>query len=238
MRVILLLLAILAACFLAYVFIRARAGSRSTPKPYNDVRGDVINRVTSEDGLLPPPTRPDGLDMRLPASDLHAFKALWPPTESNRKEYFAQYSKITESIDRELSAISPDYPWIDLLPPRRQLVYIVDRFEAEVNNGGFDQFFLNTSGDAAALLPDALRTLNLPELASMAERANAQFPDGPSRDRSERLTQMDNLPESASEVWNELSAAFYDLDIPFGGIGEHFGGKYILDHPEDFFLPR
>ncbi len=72
----------------------------------------------------------------------------------------------------------------------------------------------------------------------MVERANAQFPGGPSRDRFDRLTQMDALPDSAREVWSELDSAFYDLDIPFGGIGEHFGSKYIHDHLYDFTLPR
>jgi Domain of unknown function (DUF4375) len=82
--------------------------------------------------------------------------------------------------------------------------------EAEVNNGGFDQFFFNSSGDEAAETPDALDTIGAHQAAELARRANSVFPDGgPSKDRQARQAQLDSL-DSANESLSELDAEFYE----------------------------
>src|SRR5579859_8159091 len=43
--------------------------------------------------------------------------------------------------------------------------------ESEVNNGGFSQYFLNSSAETAAFIPDALETVGAPKTAEICRRA-------------------------------------------------------------------
>ena len=51
--------------------------------------------------------------------------------------------------------------------------------EAEVNNGGFSQFFLNDSSETAGFVVEALETIGAPKTADICRRAiKAAFPGG------------------------------------------------------------
>src|SRR5258708_4119290 len=51
--------------------------------------------------------------------------------------------------------------------------------ESEVNNGGFAQYFLNSSAETAAFVGEALDTIGAPKTADICRRAiNHAFPDG------------------------------------------------------------
>ncbi len=51
--------------------------------------------------------------------------------------------------------------------------------ESEVNNGGFAQYFLNSSAETAAFVADALETIGAPSTADICRRAiRSAFPDG------------------------------------------------------------
>jgi len=80
----------------------------------------------------------------------------------------------------------------------------------EVNNGGFDQFYFNSSGDIAWDTPRALEAMGAMKTANLARQANAMFGDeGPSADRAKRWKQMDALPEAAKKRWDELDTEFF-----------------------------
>jgi len=84
--------------------------------------------------------------------------------------------------------------------------------EADVNNGGFDQYYFNGAGDQAFFAPEALRAIGAYRMASIVERANAIFgPDGPSRKRTPRQSQRSlAAPDDAPGPWDELDREFYD----------------------------
>lgn len=72
-------------------------------------------------------------------------------------------------------------PFDELTVPERVFV-AVWALEADVNNGGFDQYYLNSAGDHAWFAPAALRTIGAERTAAIVEQANAEFgPDGPPR---------------------------------------------------------
>jgi hypothetical protein len=50
-------------------------------------------------------------------------------------------------------------------------VLAVEALEREVNNGGFSQFFLNSSGEFAAIIEEALRAIDCPKTADIARDA-------------------------------------------------------------------
>jgi hypothetical protein len=55
----------------------------------------------------------------------------------------------------------------------------VYELEAEVNHGGFEQFFSNSTGEMWDALEPALLTIGAPKMAKLAAAAVALFPGGP-----------------------------------------------------------
>jgi len=105
--------------------------------------------------------------------------------------------------------------------------------EAEVNNGGFSQFFDNSAGDHAAATPEALRRIGATGMADLVERAMAVFgASGPPADREERLEAMEDLPESEMEKWEDLEAAFSNLASPEAELR-----AFVEAHRSEFYAP-
>lgn len=51
--------------------------------------------------------------------------------------------------------------------------------ESEVNNGGFSQYFLNSTGDSTPFVVAALETIDAPKTADICKRAiETAFPNG------------------------------------------------------------
>lgn len=91
-----------------------------------------------------------------------------------------------------------------------QIFVCIWTFEAEVNNGGFDQYYFNSAGDLAFETLDALHTVGASTTASILHRGNKLFGDnGPSTDWTTRQHQLDALPESNQEMLDTLDEEFY-----------------------------
>lgn len=219
--------------------LRNRNTSPGAPKSYDEMRQQFFEEATrSSSRRGKPPARPANLDKRLPAAALAEMRRLYPPTKDTAHAFDECYSKVAQSIYAEMDAIDANEEWYELLSPARRAVVLADQLDGEVNNGGFDQYFLNSSGDGAALAPAALRLLGQEKVAQMVERANAQFPGGPPADRNLRLIQMKILPEQARQVWSALDDEFYKLDLPPGGLSAGVAAAYILKHESEFFQSR
>ncbi len=222
---------IIAVCTLLFLRARSKPSIKAADiKPYGDIRQDMFQHGDATETRGDPPRRPANLDKRLPASraaDLRFFhdKERW-------KTGFDAFNAVLDSILNELDSIDEGTRWFELLSPARRAVILSYNMESEVNNGGFDQFYLNSSGDGAAVTPEAFRLLGLEDLAVMVESANAQFPKGPSPARAARMAQMKDLPESASAAWSELNNQFYDHK---GKSPTDASLEFILQHPEEFF---
>ncbi len=99
----------------------------------------------------------------------------------------------------------------DALTPAERVFFCVWTLEAEVNNGGFSQFYLNSSGDIAADVPGALRAIGADHTASLVERANGLFgPDGPPAERDARQDRLEDLAESTEDDFEDLDQAFLE----------------------------
>lgn len=57
------------------------------------------------------------------------------------------------------------------LTSAERTVLIIEAMEREVGNGGFNQFFYNSSNEYAGELVAALRQIGIPDIADIAERA-------------------------------------------------------------------
>jgi hypothetical protein len=115
----------------------------------------------------------------------------------------------------------------------RQAIYIIWILEAEVNNGGYNQFYFNSSGQFYKQLPDALQLVGANQFANLTARANAVF-----ENENQKITQhQDGTLEGFSKSYddnplNKLDDEFYDLykteDL------QQIQIDYIRKHKADF----
>ena len=95
----------------------------------------------------------------------------------------------------------------------KKLFVYVQNLEREINNGGFNQYFFNSSGDYARETVQALKEIKANKTAPLLEKAIQQFPDSnfPS-DRTERQDIMEKIEDKADEVWDRLDNNFYKYE--------------------------
>ncbi len=103
--------------------------------------------------------------------------------------------------------------------------------EAEVNNGGFSQYFLNDSCETAVFVAKALDTIGAPRTADICRRAIATaFPAGlpptPEAISTAAADFSDEVLEQLGALDNEFFAYPHSLtDLLFA---------YLSKHPEEF----
>lgn len=57
----------------------------------------------------------------------------------------------------------------------KQSIYMIYILEAEVNNGGYNQFYFNSSGQFYKLLPDALKQIGADKFAELMHESNDAY---------------------------------------------------------------
>ncbi|MEP7376173.1 MAG: DUF4375 domain-containing protein [Chitinophagaceae bacterium] len=94
----------------------------------------------------------------------------------------------------------------------QQAIYIIWCLEAEINNGGYNQFYFNPSGQYGDLTPDALKLVGAAKFADLAERANEVY-----KKENEKITKhQDGSLEGFSKSYddnplNKFDDEFYEL---------------------------
>jgi hypothetical protein len=161
------------------------------------------------------------MDFRIPRSTVDGLddevdyfwaliEPLWPDT----------------SVEDELAHIA-------LATAGQRALYVVTLFFREVDNGGLDQFFHNSSGMYAAEVSKALHLLGATEHAAAFEKALKIFPDGHAPlDQDERQSLLDDTPVARRR------ALFEPLEEDLGS--EHsiwpYFQSYVDRHPREFFV--
>jgi hypothetical protein len=99
---------------------------------------------------------------------------------------------------------------LDSLSPQEQVFRAIWEVEAEVNNGGFDQYYFSASGDNARRAIPALEEIQAPRMADIVRRSMAIFgPSGPAPDRAQRQRQLDDLDADQVDAMDDRDAEFY-----------------------------
>lgn len=102
---------------------------------------------------------------------------------------------------------------MDLLSEQERVFYVVQQLEAEVNNGGFSQFFFNSSGDFSNELYDAFMAIGAVKTANICKKAVDAFSCPLPSDREEREVFLDNhLNGQADAILAECDAEFYKYE--------------------------
>jgi Domain of unknown function (DUF4375) len=112
-----------------------------------------------------------------------------------------------------------------------RFVAAVQGMSREVNNGGWDQFFRNSSGALAFDLQPALEAMGSKENLSIARRALERFGKPVSLEEEDRWEHLDRVRGDADDnPWEDLEDEFYenpeDLDAMML--------RYIAAHPAEF----
>ena len=107
---------------------------------------------------------------------------------------------------------------------KSKILDLVETLDAEVNNGGFHQFFSNSSGSRAAETISALDAIGASHTAEILKRACARFPGGmPPRAWEPRRRVLDKIAPSSS-TFDEETKAFYEYHDNLIAMAEAFGG--------------
>ena len=101
-------------------------------------------------------------------------------------------------------------PYPELSPEERVFLHVWE-LEAEVNNGGFDQYFINSSGDHAAEVVGSLEAIGAVQAAAIAKKAiSVAFGNSPPpEDEEARDSAMRALPEEKLEQLSACDNEFY-----------------------------
>lgn len=129
-----------------------------------------------------------------------------------------------ESFD----AVSEKYELagFDGLNEKEQAIYTIWWLEAEVNNGGFHQYFWNSAGDHADVALKSLNDIGATKTASLLEKAidiafDGQLPES----RAERQDQLEIDEDSKVDALGDLDSEFYKYSENFYKMLDSYAGK-------------
>jgi hypothetical protein len=112
----------------------------------------------------------------------------------------------------------------------RKILFIIEELEREVNNGGFNQFFFNSSGDYIMETLNALEIIQSKNCYDILKRAIEKWPNNylPS-DRYERQDILLDI-DSEYDLWEDLDTEFYKYEEDIYSLLL----KYIRENIENF----
>ena len=99
------------------------------------------------------------------------------------------------------------------LSPEQFNFLLVEELLREINNGGFHQYYFNSSGNYANRVEEALIAIGAYKTAKIVVKANKQFPNSkvPKR-RDERIKVLEEIRAKSESVWSNLNNKFYSLN--------------------------
>jgi hypothetical protein len=111
--------------------------------------------------------------------------------------------------------------------------------ESEVNNGGFSQYFLNSSSETAGFAAEALETIGAPKTAAICREAiHVAFPSGLPDSPEEISTAAGDFSDGIEDKLSDLDTEFYRYphnltDLLFGFVSSHPDEFGELPKPDD-----
>ena len=108
----------------------------------------------------------------------------------------------------------------------QKIFYYNQNLEREINNGGFNQFFCNSSGDNTHETILSLKTIGAEKTATILQKAIEQFPNKTvPKDRVIRTEIVEKIEEFANEIWNLLDEEFFNYEDDLNSLNLEFVKK-------------
>jgi hypothetical protein len=107
----------------------------------------------------------------------------------------------------------------DKLTRQEKTIEYIEELEREVNNGGFSQFFFNTSGNYTNGVIQALKDVGSTKFLKIVESAISQSPNSEvPKDRQQRQVLLANIEIKANPEWDKLNNEFYKYEEDLYGL--------------------
>jgi hypothetical protein len=153
----------------------------------------------------------------LPRSDapgaeqvLHEARARWPDSQAAdaASEALAALHGVADPTGFVLDRL--DEAGFSGLSRQQKMYYCAWLLNAEVRNGGFAQYFVNSSGNQARTALEGLETIGAPRAAAVLERAMQLFGvAGPARGRDRRHGQLAEMSPGQDAEMEDIDDAYY-----------------------------
>ena len=120
---------------------------------------------------------------------------------------------------------------IQRLSDAERIIYIVYTLEGEVNNGGFSQYFYNSSGDLGHELVSSFESIGAVKNAQICKKATSVFEGEYPKDRMARqaiMTADEN--EYLGDIWSECDSEFFEYPEDTADMMY----KFIMENKKDF----
>jgi len=122
---------------------------------------------------------------------------------------------------------------LEAATPGQRALFSIVWLESEVNNGGFDQLFWNSTGVVWAEALRGFELIGATRHLELLRKAAAKMPGGAvPGDQSERQEVVDGLPEGS---FGELTDAFFELGDSPDHAPTRLLAAYIRANPAEFF---
>ena len=112
---------------------------------------------------------------------------------------------------------------LEKLTEQQKIFYYNQNLEREINNGGFNQYFFNSSGDFAHETIKSLKLIKADKTAEILEKAIEQFPEKlVSKDRNIRQHILEQMTEIENEIFEELDQKFFKYEDDLNALNIEF----------------
>jgi hypothetical protein len=105
---------------------------------------------------------------------------------------------------------------MEKLNESQKIFYLNQCLEREVNNGGFNQYYFNSSGNFALETVESLKAIGAHKTAEILSHANSIFPDGQvPKEQEQRQKLIEEIEGVANDKWQQLDDKFmaYEEDL-------------------------
>jgi hypothetical protein len=168
------------------------------------------------------------------------FKKLFGDNKDNQGDGKPDIDALLTSDDTNNSIIALDNyicklcSWGDTLEqltePQKNF-YFNQNLEREINNGGFNQFFFNSSGDFTHETIGSLRLIGADKTADILQQAVNEFPNSNvPKDRTERQEVLEQIEDKANVVFEQLEQKFQAYEDNLNELNL----KYVRENPNWF----
>ena len=134
-------------------------------------------------------------------------------------------------IDNFISQLCEYGENLNALTESQKQLFFIQEFEREMNNGGFKQYFTNSSGDNAQETVVALNLIGAKSMAKILQKAIDKFPNKKApKERDERENIVEKMEEKNDEIWEKLEEKFYEYPYNLNELNI----VYIKQNKQDF----
>jgi len=120
---------------------------------------------------------------------------------------------------------------LSVLSDAERIFYITQTLEMEVNNGGFSQFFYNSSGDFSNELVGAFTAIGANATAAICQKAIDAFGRDIPADRDARIELLEKLEgDEFDEILEECDDAFFAYEEDLNELNYNF----VMKNKEQF----